>query len=62
MSYPKEFGRGQVDEPSLASILFVAVMFLTISAVNVYMHGDWNTSQAEASHQERASAGDIVRK
>jgi hypothetical protein len=59
----KEAGRdtrGQ-SQFTLAAIVFVALMFLTISAVNIYMESDRSIRQAgaaDASDQERAGRFD----
>ena len=43
---------------SLAAIVFVALMFLTISGVNVYMQSDRSVRQAGGAQQERAGTID----
>jgi hypothetical protein len=58
----KRRGRGE-NQFSLAAVVFVALMFLTISGVNVYMQSDRSMRQAGESHQQRTiDAGGMDRR
>ena len=49
--------RGQ-NQFTLGAIVFVSLMFLTISAVNIYMQSDRSIRQAGGAHEERAGTID----
>jgi hypothetical protein len=60
MRHQKESNRigHRYNQFSLAAIAFVALMFLTISGVNLYMQSDRTIRQAGGAQQERAGASD----
>lgn len=60
MRHQKESNQGDCGQNqfTLGAIVFVSLMFLTISAANIYMQSDRSTRPTAGAHEERAGTFD----
>jgi hypothetical protein len=57
MPHPEQPGRRNT-KLSVASIVFVALMFVMISVANVLMQNDWSMRQASGLHSEQTGVAE----